>query len=190
MLPCLCNCFIFRTNDTYDLIISESIGYQCLNPLYEKWNTAPKVAILSMGMHAFNYMHKGIPNNPAYNPDIWKGSTDHMTFRDRVENTIMWSGAIVSWLTSFAPRMVKEWKKHFKDIQHDIDESEGSYSLVISQSHWSTNYPRPNLPMVASVRGLHIQDNPMPLPQVNSSSKIQCNRLKINESIAFTGING
>lgn len=106
----------------------------------------------------------GVPDNPAYIPNMFLDHSDHMTFFERVENTIMlvFHKIIYDFLMR---RPGNEFsKKHLGvDIitEEDLDYKT---SLLLTNTHFSITRPRPLPPNVIEVAGIHIAEA-KPLPK-------------------------
>ncbi|KAJ8963142.1 hypothetical protein NQ318_018607 [Aromia moschata] len=123
---------------------------------------APVIVTSSFGTQAqVNYL----VNNPepyAYVPGSGYNYTDDMTFIDRVGNTI---GMLYIDVLVFLNRILQQriLDSHFENAPR-LDEMRDNVALVFSNAHPVFETPRPYLPNVISVGGLHIQE-PEPLPQ-------------------------
>lgn len=108
----------------------------------------------------------GSPYHPAYIPNLFMDYTDHMSFMERLENTLMY----------FFTRLVFKYKMETpgnelskKYLGEDLLKNGNlmhNISLLLSNTHFSLNLPRPLVPAEVEVAGIHL-GTPKPLPSVS-----------------------
>lgn len=108
----------------------------------------------------------GNPNNPSYCPELLLPYSDHMTFWQRLNNAYYNFKSRHIWADEVRPSQERLMRKYFGDEPPPIIESEKNGSLVMINNHWLMNFPRPYLPTVVELTGLHILEKRTPLPEV------------------------
>ena len=69
------------------------------------------------------------------------------------------------------PELEKISKLFFGYAEPTLQELERRIAVVLSNEHFSINYPKPTVPAVISVAGLHIKPA-KPLPQVSFTKRL------------------
>jgi glucuronosyltransferase len=90
--------------------------------------------------------------------------TDEMTFSERLANTIAYNLERIVYYTSHLPMQRKLHKKYFPNSQKTLDEIITSPSIIFMNTHFSTSAPRPFLPNMIEIGGIHIKPA-KPLPK-------------------------
>ncbi|XP_049767656.1 UDP-glycosyltransferase UGT5-like [Schistocerca cancellata] len=151
--------------EKFDLLVMEYFFMNdCFLGFSHKFNV-PVVALSSVGGFHWVTDAVGELSTPSYIPDIFSDFTDHMTFWQRLENTVALTYARYVYNYHFLPKMDEIVKENFKDpAMPPLSALRANTSLIIVQSHVSFSYPRPHLPNVIETGGMHIQQ-PKALPQ-------------------------
>ncbi|XP_046980091.1 UDP-glycosyltransferase UGT5-like [Schistocerca americana] len=149
----------------FDLLVMEYFFMNdCFLGFSHKFNV-PVVALSSVG--GFHWVTDAVGElcTPSYIPDILSDYTDHMTFWQRLENTVALMYARYVYNYHYLPKIDEIIEKNFKDpTMPRLSALRANTSLMIVQSHVSFSYPRPHLPNVIETGGMHIQQ-PKALPQ-------------------------
>lgn len=113
----------------------------------------------------------GNPDNPAYIPNIFETLGDHMTFWERLRNTVLYLADIFLYKVLFDSPSEKIARKVFGENLPPLQVIAQNTSLMLVNNHFSLNGPRPLVPAVVDVGGLHI---PLPkaLPEVSIITKM------------------
>ena len=155
---------IMDSNEKFDLVITESFGVDCLTAFAHKFNV-PQVLVTSSVMMPWADDVFCNPSNPAYIPTFFLPYTDKMNFQERfinvAMNLIMKFG---SYYYSEIPTQ-KLVRKHFGEDIPSLREISRNFSLILTNSYFSFNIPRPMVPSVVEVGGIHI-GSPKKLPNV------------------------
>lgn len=142
--------------------------YQCYYGLFHAVGSPPVVGILSLGATPYSLNAMGNPNNPAYCPDFMLPYSDHMTFWERAHSAYTNLRLVHFWNSEVMATQENLMRKFFGSAPPSVPEVERNFSLLLYNNHWSLNYPRPLLPNVVELTGLHIKKNPSPLPKVST----------------------
>jgi len=151
-------------NTKFDLILSTYTFNECGFGLIHKLGVP------------FILMHANVPmpfNNPtgvpfplSYIPFPFFGFSDKMSFGQRFVN---FGFANLFGLVDSLYRVSKMERIYRDALGDDIpgaSEIARNVSLIFANSHFSVNYPRPTMPTLVEVGGMHCTE-PKPLPQVS-----------------------
>jgi glucuronosyltransferase len=97
------------------------------------------------------------PDHPAYITNYVLPYPQHMTFRQRIINAVSTVILKVGHYYFAESPMDKLSKQHFGHDVPPLAELKKKTSLVLVNSHFSLNLPRPAVPAFVEVAGLHIQ---------------------------------
>jgi hypothetical protein len=83
--------FIFRSNETkHDLVFLETLMYQSYHGLIHHVGSPPVIGVLSAECFWTAADAVGTPTNPAFIPELMLSYGNHMTFYERLQNTLFW----------------------------------------------------------------------------------------------------
>ncbi|XP_054277647.1 UDP-glycosyltransferase UGT5-like [Macrosteles quadrilineatus] len=148
----------------FDLIIHDDGSAEALLGLVPLFGNPPLLLATTYGTPQWMTSRLGNFFNPAYVPNMISDFDQHMTFWERCENTFYY--LFVEWFvrTKFDPFQEKMKQEVFgKNLPHVRDIAKRA-NVVIVNHHPALNEPRPFLPGVIGIAGLHISD-PQPLPK-------------------------
>ncbi|XP_049764765.1 UDP-glucosyltransferase 2-like [Schistocerca cancellata] len=154
-----------KSEHRFDLVIMERLPYQCYYGLVHKVGSPPLVGFLTLPAMLPAYYAIGNPINPAYLPDVFIGYSDHMNFWQRLYNTYFTLRFLDYWQRTVLPAHEAIMREHFGPEPPSVYEVERNFSMLIVAAHFSGHYPRPNVPNVIEVTGLHVEDKVKPLPK-------------------------
>ncbi|XP_049809361.1 UDP-glycosyltransferase UGT5-like [Schistocerca nitens] len=153
-----------RSQPSFDVVILESLMFQCYYGLIHRTGSPPMIGFVSVGAPAPVLSSFGNPNNPAYSPDFMVGYTDHMSFWERLYSTYVTARFQYIWNSRVVPMQEKIQTKYFGPGHPPVYETERNFSLLLVNNHFSMNYPRPLLPNIIELTGLHLEKQRKPLP--------------------------
>jgi len=151
--------------DKFDLIITEIFGPDCYLGLSHRFN-APILSIISSDLLPWANDRIGIPNHPAYSPNYFLPYTHRMTFGQRLVNTVLTQVLKLGHYYFSELPMDRLSKQHFGPDVPPIAELKKKTSLIIANTHFSLHGPRPTVPELIEVGGLHIKEKGK-LPEVS-----------------------
>lgn len=155
---------------SFDLIIAEAFNNECFLGFVHKFQ-APLIHICTFAGFDFMGHWVGNPNPYAYVPSPILKFRDKMNFWERMINTIL--GTSFSLLRNhyYLPRQNAIMRKHFNDSNDlpSLSELERRTSVLFINQHLSTSYPKPLMPNIIQVGGIHVKP-PKKLPQVRTFS--------------------
>jgi len=158
---------LIKGDDKFDLIITEIFGPDCFLGLSHRFN-APIISMISSMILPWANDRIGNPSHPAHMPNYFLPYTHPMTFGQRLVNTVLTEILkLGNYYFSELP-MDRLSKEHFGPDVPSIAELKKKTSLILVNTHFSLNVPRPTVPALIEVGGLHIQENGK-LPEVSYS---------------------
>jgi glucuronosyltransferase len=157
---------IHATDLYFDLVIAEAFTNECFLGFVHKFK-APLIHLCTFA--GFDYMGHwvGNPNPYAYVPSPVLKFSDKMNFWERMINTIMGTSITLIRNHYYLPGQDAIMRKHFNDSNDlpSLSEIEHSTSILLINQHFSISYPKPLMPSVVHVGGIHVKP-PKKLPQV------------------------
>jgi glucuronosyltransferase len=153
-------------NQRFDLVITELFNTDCFLGLVHILKT-PFIYFSSSVLMPWANDRIGNPDNPSYIPNLFQSHSDKMGFLERLSNTvdtILEKWIIYPLLFDLPGRSTAE--KHLGVPLPSLADIARRGSLVLVNSHFSLSKPRPLVPAVVEVGGIHIDRPPNKLPQV------------------------
>lgn len=144
-----------KVNQTYDLIVMEYFNTDCYLGFAHKFK-APLISVGSCSLMPWLNERFANPDNPSYIPVNLMPYSDRMSFLERVENTVSYvCNGITSFLFMEIPSNVLA-KRYFGSDVPNLREIAYNTSLMLENVHFSLTLPRPQVPNVIDVGGIHI----------------------------------
>ena len=153
---------LIHSEEKFDAVIVE----QFLNDGQKALAThfgAPLIVLSTIGGNFWVNTLVGNPAPPAYVPAMNLGYTVPMTFRERLVNTLLTALYEVYYHVHVYPSENARIKKYIPNGP-DISDVLYNVSIVLMNSHPSTNQPVPYVPNMIDIAGFHIKA-PKKLPQ-------------------------
>ncbi|KAJ8922622.1 hypothetical protein NQ315_007654 [Exocentrus adspersus] len=152
-----------KTDQRFDLLVIEFFNSDCFMGLADKFKV-PVIGLSSCTIMPWTSERLGNPTHTAYIPNNNMDYTDRMTFLERVENTVvsLYHQFHYDYIT--LSRDEEFAKKYLGEEAARIKEFIRNSSILITNSHFSLNLPRPLVPNVIEAGGLHIGEA-KPLPK-------------------------
>lgn len=153
-----------KEDHKFDLIITEMFNSECFLGFVHKYQI-PFVGLSSCTIMPWTNTRFGNPSHPAYIPVNLLPYSDRMSFLERIENTLyyVYSEILFKYFME-APGYV-EAKKVFGDDLPRLGDIASNVSLLLVNSHFSLNLPRPMVPNIIEVGGMFLP-KVKTLPQV------------------------
>lgn len=148
------------------MIVLERLTYNCFHGLVHEFGSPPVVGFLSFGNHPGAHWTIGNAWNPSYCPDVNLPYSDHMSLLQIAYNAYSCFRVLYMWTFDALVEQSKKAKKYFDLEPNYFYELDYNFSLLISNAHWSIDYPFPTVPNVIQTTGFHIKKEREPLPQV------------------------
>jgi len=155
---------LLRSGETFDLVLAEMEQMEPLYGLAQHFN-ATLAGFLSFGTDHRVDEAFGNTSPISYSPLVASSRTDRMTFLERLVNHYEYLVEKIHRHLIHLPAMQKMYDKYFPNARQTMEEVLNSFAMVLIGQHFSLSHPRPYLPNMIEVGGLHISHQPKPLPQ-------------------------
>ncbi|GFG28375.1 hypothetical protein Cfor_10539, partial [Coptotermes formosanus] len=157
--------FIRSNESKYDLVFLEGLAFQSYHGLIHHLGSPPVIGVLSLEGPLSAGEAMGNPTNPAFVPNNLLPYGNHMTFYERLQNTLFWLWTRYKLHTEIYPAQEAIMRKYFGSSPPPVAEAERNMSLLILGSNWVFNYPIPLTPSVLTIHSLHVKTTTDPLPK-------------------------
>lgn len=165
--------FIKSKSNSFDLVIVEAFYQEFTVTLGHKFN-APVIYVASTSIWPSISKWIHVPATYSYIPDCCIGVTDHMSFVERVKNTI--TGLLETYVENYMyiPLIKLKMDKYFVyegwNTRPPLEEMLNNVSLTLMNVNLGIGVCRPYLPGAIQIGGMHIK-LPKPLPRVSISRR-------------------
>jgi glucuronosyltransferase len=155
---------LIKSDEKFDVVVNDVFHTDCFLPFAYKFG-AISIGVSTSVIMPWANARFGNPDNPSYIPNLFTSFSDKMNLFERVVNavTLALYKVIYHFLSESESQQLA--RLHFGVDTPDLDELSRNMSLILVNSHFSLNAPRPLVPGIVEVGGLHIPE-PKPLPQV------------------------
>lgn len=156
---------LLQSDETFDLVLLETVQNEALFGLAQHFK-ALTMGISSYGTDRHIDELMGNISPLSFNPMLLSSRTEHMSYEQRLWN--VWEASL-SWLhrrVVHLPSQERLYKQYFPKASQTLEQVLDSFSLMLLGQHFTLSYPRPYLPNMIEVGGLHLQHSrePQPLP--------------------------
>ncbi|XP_053664192.1 UDP-glycosyltransferase UGT5-like [Anopheles marshallii] len=156
---------LIQSNEKFDLVLMESF----LNDAHLGFAhhfKAPCVALSTFGASRWTNDMVGTPSPISYVPHPFLSFTDRMSFVQRIGNMLMTiMDSVLGHILDF-PVQSAMYEAAFPDPKPPLEHlRRHAVSLVLLNNHFSLSYPRPYVPNMIEVGGMHVNRKPNPLPE-------------------------
>ncbi|XP_065332906.1 uncharacterized protein LOC135934838 [Cloeon dipterum] len=154
---------ILQDKRGFDLVISEAFVDEAVYAFAFHFQ-APLILISSMnGLHWINHA-VGNPAPLSYYPNPMLTYTDRMEFSERLTNFLFTKVWDLGNYFYYYPKQNELKEKFFGPGLPDVREIERNASLVLLNAHFTTTFPRPLVPAMVEVGGMHVSPKTNKLP--------------------------
>ncbi|XP_069681767.1 UDP-glycosyltransferase UGT5-like [Periplaneta americana] len=154
---------LMKSQEKYDLIITELFNTDCMFGFVHKFKV-PFISIATSVLMPWSSERFANPENPSYIPHHFLGHSDRMTFFERMLNVFYQETTKWAYHKYMDIPTQKIARKYFGESLPPLADIARNTSLLLVNSHFSLNQPRPFVPNIVEVGGMHITP-PKPLPQ-------------------------
>lgn len=156
---------LIASDEQFDLVIMESFLNDAHLGFAHRFK-APCVALSTFGASRWTNDMVGTPSPTSYVPHPFLSFTDRMSFVQRIGNMLMTiMDAVLGHVLDF-PVQSAMYEASFPDPKPPLEElRRTAVSLVLLNNHFSLSYPRPYVPNMVEVGGMHVNRKPKPLPE-------------------------
>lgn len=158
---------IVDTKQKFDIVLTEQFLSDCGLAIAHILD-CPVVGLQSHAMMPWTHDRFDQPNNPAYVPTLLLKYGSHMSFLERVENTLF---DIYYKLFYELYVLKREQAIVEKNLNHSIPplcDIAKNTSVLLTNTHYTLNGVKPFVPSVVEVGGMHIRRTLAPLVAVSA----------------------
>ncbi|XP_059612720.1 UDP-glycosyltransferase UGT5-like [Phlebotomus argentipes] len=156
---------LMSSGESFDLVIIEIFYSESLLGFGRIFN-APVIGFSTFGAAKSSTDLNGSPSPLSYVPHFQFTFSDRMSFMQRLRNVLLTTYENVYMDMYYDDKQTALYNKHFPDPKPDLkDIWKTKMPLVLLNSHFSLNHPRPYLPSMVEIGGFHIKRKPKPLPK-------------------------
>jgi glucuronosyltransferase len=156
----------YPSTEQFDLIITEAGWGECFFGFIHKFGSPPVVATSGVGIPPWLSLTTGNPENPAYMQNFLLPYTSHMTFSERIVNSLSHVFMTFLYEQSHIPRQESIARRYFKQDLPPFMDMWRNFSVILVNTLTGLDDPRPLLPSVIPIGGMHIKPEADPLPKV------------------------
>lgn len=149
----------------FDLILMEMFVCDCFLGFVHKFQ-APLIGLSSCVVLPWHYQYFGLPEDPAYIPSLFLPFSDEMNLLERSENLIMNLYSKNSFNRRILEPSYQFAKELFGEDLPDLEDIWRNASLLLVNTWFSLNRPKPLPPSVVEVGGMFIKQEIHRLPEV------------------------
>ena len=147
-----------KERNQFDVILAEMFITDCFYGFADRFN-APIIGLSSCNLLTWVSSHFGNPHNPSYVPNVFLDHSDKITsVISRAENLFL---AIIQQLFYnfyFIPKQNVIAKQYFgSNLPHLPDIINRHGSLLLVNTHFTINMPKPLMPNIIEVAGMHLE---------------------------------
>lgn len=163
--------FIHSNSNSFDLVMIETFCQEYTVAIGHKFN-APVInlAPAMIWSSVSKWLH--VPSTFSYIPNVCLMSSGKISFIERLKNTI--TGVLQLYVEDYMylPLIKTVMNKHFTykgwETRPQLEQMLNNVSVTLMNAHHTVGMPRPYLPGIIEVGGMHIRE-PKPLPQVRKT---------------------
>jgi len=154
---------LMASGEKFDVVICEVFVTEALFGLAQHFD-APLIGLGTFGATSWNTDLVGSPSPPSYVPSIFLPLTDKMSLGGRIFNLAVQTMEYVFFNNFYMPRQRALYRQYFPNAKVSLDTVRKDTSLVLLNNHVSLSFPRPYMPNMIEVGGMHIDRKQKPLP--------------------------
>jgi len=152
-----------KSDEQFDLVLTEHFLSESVSAGFAHRFKAPLALISPFQPNLWMNFPVGNPEPPSYIPDTFLVLTDRMTFTERLTNTVFtWINELF-YKCLYLPAQDRLMRKYFGDDLPPLKNIIKNTSLILVNHHFSLAFPRPYVPNMVEVAGMHIKPlKPLP----------------------------
>lgn len=151
--------------DRFDLVLIQAFNNDCFLGLVHRLKV-PFLQLSTTTMFTWFHSRFGVTFNPAFNPNIWMGTTGTMNFYERMVNMLVDVYARMMYFYVLQPRDYELVKRAFGDDLPPLEKIAHGASVILEHTHFSLMPPRALNPGHIQICGFHIPKIVKPLNEV------------------------
>ena len=145
-----------KDKEKFDVIIIDVTVEECFLGFVPIFGNPPVIAITAFVSPPWYSIFVGNPQLLSFTNTYLMPFTDHMTFFQRMANFVIHNYVLYYRKFHHLPIMDNIAQKYFGKSTPLPSEIEKNFSLVMVNTHYSLDYPRPLVPAMITVGGMHI----------------------------------
>lgn len=152
----------------YDVVLVEQFNSDCMVGLAHVYGVkAPMISMLSSNLMHWSPSRVGVSYNPSHVPIVSADYSERMTFRQRLENTLL--NMFYNLWYRYAIQLKEEAiiEKHFAMQIPDLQDLGKNTTMMLVNAFHSLNGARPLLPGIVEVGGMHLDHTRKAIPSVS-----------------------
>ena len=138
----------------FDLILMENFMNECIYGMIPHFNTT-FIFVNTFPTPFWLTGAVGLPTFPSITPLPFLGYSENMSFSQRVWNFFCQVASQLLIDYKYKPNMEAIYRKYVGENTPGVDEISRNVSLILENSNPSMNAPRPTLPEIVEVGGMH-----------------------------------
>lgn len=155
---------LLNSKEQFDLVIMEVFVNEAHLGFGYRFN-APIIGVGTFGASLWTCEMVGSPSPPSYVPSPFLGFTDRMTLIERIGNLLVTFFEKMYYDNFYFPKQIDIYNQYFREPKKPtLYEIRNNVSLVLLNSHFSLGLPRPYLPNMIEVGGMHVNRKTNKLP--------------------------
>ncbi|XP_049828787.1 UDP-glycosyltransferase UGT5-like [Schistocerca gregaria] len=155
---------LHKSGKKFDVIVLENLFTECLHG-YAHGLKAPVIVLSSFAGTDWMADMVGNPTPYSYVPNPFLALGTHMSFIERLQNTLVSIGGKIIRQFVYLPMLDSILQTYLKDPSlPSLSEIERQTSLFLVNYHFTHGCPRPLVPNMVEVGGLHVRQ-PKKLPE-------------------------
>lgn len=162
---------IRERSTTFDVVIVEQFCTESLFGFGQHFR-APVIAVSTFGASKLTNDMVGTPSPPSYVAHAFSVYSDRMSFWQRSGNMLLTIFENVLMELLHHPKQAALYESAFGKDRLSYDEMRKSIALVLLNMHHSISSPRPYVPNMIEVGGMHVNRQVSELPKVRFSEKL------------------
>jgi len=166
--------FVHSDSNSFDLVMIETFCQEYSVAIGHKFN-APVINLVPAMVWASVSKWLHVPATFSYIPDSCLKSAPDMSFVERLENTVAGAMQLYAANCWYLPRIKEIMDTHFAysgwESRPQLERMLNDVSLTLVNWHHAIGVPRPYLPGIIEVGGMHIRQ-PNALPEVREANGV------------------
>lgn len=147
--------FLRSSDEHFDVVIIEIFMCEALLGFGQHFN-APVIGFSSFGASKWTNDLVGTPSPLSYVPHTFLSFSDRMNFVQRLGNTMFTLVEFIAY-SFYLPSQIALYENNFPGKNKpDLESIRKNVSLVLLNNHFTMNYPRPYVPNMIEIGGIHL----------------------------------
>lgn len=159
---------LWTGKEEFDLVVAEGFNTRAFFSLAYRFR-APLVVVSSCALMPWTSYDAANPVSPAYIPVVLSANADRMNLAQRLGNACLLAFVSLWYELRFEVESERLKRRYLGADIPPLRQLGRNVSLVLVNTHFALNRPRPLVPNVVEVGGLYMKPS-RPLPSVSTST--------------------